>query len=118
MLAIDTSASGSGPPITSRSSSPTMVHSSSKLHALGLIYDPHYNCHQPAEDTPQHVLYKVQRVAQDTAGGGANQRCRLASGASFLGNEGRLPSAVVRKYITRVLRLREEEELRRRLQAG
>ena len=32
----------------------------------------------------------VQRVPQATAGGGANQRCRLASGASRLGNEGRL----------------------------
>ena len=28
-----------------------------KLHALGLIEDPHCNCHQAAEDTVQHVLY-------------------------------------------------------------
>ena len=50
-----------------------------KFHALGLIYDPHCNCHQ------------IQRIPQATAGGGANQRCRLASGAPLLGNEGRLP---------------------------
>ena len=28
-----------------------------KLYALGLIEDPHCNCHQPAEDNDQHVLY-------------------------------------------------------------
>ena len=35
-------------------------------------------------------MYQVQRVPQATAGDGANHRCRLASGASLLGNEGRL----------------------------
>ena len=45
----------------------------------------------PTSGGVQHVfvhMYQVQRVPQATAGGGANQRCRQASGASLLGNEG------------------------------
>ena len=96
----------------------TVRNAAYALHALGLIEDPHCNCHQPAEDTVQHVLYTctkynafrrpLQVVAQI-------KDVVWPPELRFWTTKDAYP--VVRKYITRVLRLREEEELRRRLQA-
>ena len=91
-----------------------------KLHTLGLIEDPHCNCHQPAEDTVQHVLYTCtkynafRRPLQEVV---QIKDVVWPPELRFWATKDAYP--VVRKYIiTRVLRLREEEELRRRLQAG
>ena len=85
-----------------------------KLHALGLIEDPQCNCHQPEEDTVQHVLYTCtkynafRRPLQEVA---QIRDVVWPPEFRFWAKKDTYP--VFRKYVTRVIRLREEEELRR-----